>query len=199
MTSGEVIDVLRMQLDDGLLRHTGKTEALRSINEAQRALLRLFYRSGNERALRPLYRVTALLDNGDSVPGVEYPRACRIYNSETDPDATSWSAVHVKHELFLHYAGAGHGVGADFTPSPQALYCWHNNQLFFVKAGADQRAKFWYVKAPETFTESVTLELPAEFHMRIASYAAELLNEADEGELEREGLAATGRLEESRL
>lgn len=185
MTSQEILDFVRMTLDDGTFQLPGLAEALAAVNEAQRLKIHEYHAGGEERALRPLYRESGFLDSGDTLNGVLYPRGCRLYESDAAPDAIALDLSHVNHDAFLHFAGPGHGSGADAERSPSGQYSVYNNQVYFKKTATAQRVKLWYITDPAAFTTTQTLAVPPEFHGEIAIRAAVLLNEIDENEQER--------------
>ena len=184
MTSRECLHMIEMLLDDGLLDMAGDTEVLAAINEAQRAKIRQYYTQGEERALRPLYKTSALLDTGAAVADMLMPRSARVYEADTVPDNQSFSAVYVPYDRYLTFPSPGFGIGTGGLVHT-ARYTVFNNTVVFNKAVSTQRIRLYYIRTPVTFTTTQTLELPEEFHIEVIVLAASMLLDMDVNEFER--------------
>lgn len=183
MTPHETLHIIEMLLDDGMLELAGDTETLATIQEAQLRRIREYYENGDERALRLLYVRTDFIDDNTAIANLMFPRAVRVYDTTTQADIDSRTAVYIPYGKYLNYSSPGFGPGLAHVQTSH--YTIHNGTFFFDKQASTQRAKMWYIRQPATFSLSQALELPAEYHIEVATLAAQMLNDMDADERER--------------
>lgn len=203
MTALETLNHVRMILDEGSNDNFFTTEEIiNTINEAQLDKIEEFISVNDERALRTLYRTSNLLSNGDLVTATDnsavfFPRSCRVYPDLNDLD-NYICPTFIPYSRYKNYRSPN--ISNTYIPK-NALYSiqktyiapTYQTLLFFdtPPVATDTRADLTYVKVPETFSVAgnVPLELPSEYHIAIAAYAAEKLNNIDVGERERGDIA----------
>jgi hypothetical protein len=199
-------------LDDSRDWFPTTDEMVRMINQAQIRKLQEYYIAHDERALRPLYRVTARFSSGalvgDTVGGIVYPcmypRALRVYPTTQTPEAQGMHADYVTEALFQNYVDPAFDPGSTFPRSARytitraydAFYLDSETYCLFSNVtGGSNCAKLWYIVYPLPFTfdklnlTGTTLQVPQEYHPEICMLAAELLNDADVNEIERGDVA----------
>lgn len=202
MTPNDCMIFIRTLLDDSRDWFPTTTEIENAVNQAQIEKIRQYYVANDERALRPLYRETALLSSGDRVVDINgadlfYPRSCKVYVDNQMPDTSAYAAQFKDPSLFFNYVPPLWEVGMEF---PRTAYytitkAWDGvasdwaTYLHF-NGSATTLAKLRYIAYPATFqyyavATQTGLSLPSEYHPEICALAAEILNDMDVGEQER--------------
>ena len=219
MTASENFQMVMMLLDDSRATYAKDTEFNRAINEAQLRKLNEYYISQEERALRPLYRQTAFLDNDAEIIDADdrrllYPRSCRIFKTTGQAEGKALMAEHINEDVYLNYVRSVHRElgGQNFPRSAYytiikdsvAVIGMGNpinrirTKIRFTKGSSGNRAILWYIAYPKTYFWDVlqagsvniqNLELPEEYHIEVCTLAAEIINDMDVGELERGAIA----------
>ncbi len=187
MIGTEIMQLLRTLLDDGREFFPTLPEALSAINEAQNIFLKSCIASNDERALRPLYATSGLVANGTTIANVAAPRACLIYYANTQ-NYTRHFASYSDYDTFLNYIDPNFAVGQAMPET--AIWTFYQDKLFFHPVSGSYRGELWYVGYPSSFTFSVgtqndTFDFPKEYHPKIVSIAAQIINESDVLETER--------------
>lgn len=205
MTASEVVYMVRSYLDDGINWRVGQSELNWAINEAQDKLIEMGYSSQDERMLRPLYTSSFFLQTNTPISGAAsgefmYARGCKIWEDVTAQSGITFgqTAEYVSHPTYLNYVFPDFGSGYIFPR--QAVYTITKDTvagtslayLQFNHAGANARAKLWYIARPPRFNYDKVwrafdqgLSIPEEYHIYVCNLAAELLNSNDVGETER--------------
>lgn len=187
MTGVDIMRMLRGLLDDGREWYPSLAEAINSLNEAQRQFLRLCVQNGNERALRPLHRISNLVADGTTISGVAYPRSCMLYFT-SPKDANRQYAAYTDYDTFLNYRDPNYATGQKMPQS--AKYTFYNNALYFHPNNAAYRGELYYITYPTLFAFAPgnltgTFDFPDEFHAEIVAIGAKIINEMDVLEYQR--------------
>lgn len=207
MTPLETVKMVRMLTDDSRDWYPTLDYVNKAINEAQMLIIRKYYQSQQERALRELYRNTGYISNGsqilssDSPPrGLLYPRACRKKTSITHSDQTSHIIPYIDKDIYLNYLARADTEGAK---QPKFSYYtvvkeYRNGALvdvLYFTNSSGEVADLWFISYPPQFVynnspSDVGLSLSPEYHFEIAALAAEIINDIDVGEMERGNVGA---------
>lgn len=238
MTSLETMDMVRLLLDDSRDWFPTTAFIVQTINDAQLQKINEYYKQGDERALRPLYRQAydaagsvflfdgnLIYDVNGNLDSVLYPRSCKIMSSvnassTNPPYSTMVTANYLENAVYYNYVRntinlpnpilvTGFNNVLQGSNFPRSGYytihtVWNrtNNRQedrinFTASDPVNNVATFWYIAEPTPFAyvdnnpaSSVQLSVPAEYHVEIASLAAEIINRTDVNELERAESAA---------
>jgi hypothetical protein len=165
-------------LDEGLSWYPTKELVMGMINYAQLYFIHKANATGDEKLLRPLYRESTLMLDGNNpfATGIDdvgltgrkflYPRTCRIYENDTLPaQGKNYGQIakFVAYPLYVNYINPNFSTGGTFPR--QALYTVNHrtdnqvletyvyfNSNFINNPGyIDNRAVLWYISKPEDF------------------------------------------------
>lgn len=223
MTSAECVYTVRMLIDDGRDWFPTTTFLIETLNYAQYQIIHQLFQAQDERGLRPLYRETLWLRNGDPITRTSgsntltciYPRGVRIM---ADPTALiipttpisgsmiTGTSKYLDNNNFYNYALPNHDVYSDYPRMSYYTITYSYNsildkQMAFLQFTSPTNtimlyeAKLVYIEEPLPFTytntpaSDTTLSLPSEYHYKVCSDAAEMINTLDVGEIERSLIA----------
>ena len=217
MTPQETIDVVRMLLDDSVNWYVPIREIVRCVNEAQRALIEAYHQTSDERALRPLYVTDYnVSDLGFTSAMIQYPRACRIAEQPIafprDNDYNSLCAEYIHSPLNFNIPLQTTDLAVAMPRNALWTYRYavdpadgrFKSQITFsdgtpIAPKTTKVAIVTYIAVPPAFTytgtpaSDVPLTLPREYHLDVATLAAEYANDIDVGEYERGQIAIAGQ------
>ena len=216
MTSLQTVNMVRLLLDDARDWFWPIAEIIASVNEAQNRILRMAYMAGDERCLRPLYRLgSGLQDNTvvlDPLSGnpLLYPRSCRVYQFNgvaRPPISQTQTATYIEEPTYYNYLTTEMvRINSGTVTFPRAAFytivkAFNTGTgrleatIRFSSPNAQTTADLWFIPELQPFTytdptalNDTPLQLPNEYHMRITTLAAELLNDLDVNERERGNL-----------
>lgn len=201
MTAIETMRFIRMLLDDSRDWFPTTAEVVNLVNEAQIRKIHEYYIKMQERALRPLYRESTGLSDGDQIVSgtrpLMFPRACRVNKSGED-DGYSLHARYMDPARYYNYAPPGSMPSDRF---PRTIYYTITKQYdatdgaletYFHISDTDLEAKLLWVIDPTPFNydentpgNNISLAISEEYHHEVSILAAELANTIDVGERER--------------
>lgn len=196
MTSTDVLNAIRMLLDDNVDYDIPTSHIVAMVNEAQNTVIMDALKEGDERCLKPLYRVTDLIANGDTINNIMVTRACRVYATNAQADKDSAIAQYLNPAVFSN-------LETDFyinnsTKDDRDGYYYtlekngNNGVLKYNATDTDTRAKVVYIKSVTPFTTTVKLEIPTEYYAKVIFRATELLIAQDVNEQQRSVLGDNG-------
>lgn len=196
MTTLETIALVRLYLDDS--KEFYHPDIINAINEAQIKLILDAYNNGDERCLRPLHTMESIATTGNELTGdCLFPRACRLYHGNNDPYTQSFTATYLPYSTYINYNFPEENSTSSYPRTAYYTIQKKVNQAgnyvsTLIYNNADAHAQIWYIMTPVKFNfdprdplNNVPLSVPDEYHTKICSIAADLLNDKDVGELER--------------
>lgn len=210
MTAYEVVQTVRMMLDDSvdwsMKRSLGKLTINDIINKAQMQLIAQGYKSGDERMLRPLYRVIEGLPYGYRLTDVNrylYPRALYInYDANTSTpikQVTGYPfsgtyATYLDYDEYVIYEDFEF-IGPNINTPARAMWTVVDNNTLLFSRGVDRQidADIMFIAKPLDFLHNdsnmrgdINLSIPSEYHLQVCMIAAHIINNSDVNEYQRE-------------
>lgn len=209
MSLTEILNMVRMLMDDSQDWYPTNEYVMHVLNQAQLQMVEKAYQEGQEQLLRPLYETSALLANSTVVAAstgepVLYPRTCRYYANAGDAVTDTWITTYVTSDRYNHYAAPGvtsfpMDLSYTLTPEWDAVLSQYVTKIYFTGSPgpAIPHVRLLFIRKPATVGAWVpptplggggyyqNLEVPAEYHFEACTLTAELLNDIDVGERER--------------
>lgn len=206
MTSKQIVDYIRILLDDTTDWHSTTEELINAVNDAQYMIIEYYYAKHEEIPLRPLHRYSGIINNGDIVMSNDnrylyLPRSCRVFYNPDDY-SNSVFADYITPNEFDAY------IFPSILPNtrmPQQIkytikHSWDNNLSRMVPrvyiSEPNLNCELLFIAEPLKFTydrvthAGQTIEIADEYHVEVAHLAADILMDMDIDEKERETLAS---------
>jgi hypothetical protein len=218
MTVSETLLYIQTLLDDRSFDFFTFRIAAEAVHQAQLMVIQQAIQTNEERCLRPLYStdvpppLSADDFNGTSALPNDYlhARGLDIYALLGDDVTVApiGTARYIRPGEFLSLTSA---PSSSFSSSRVINnYSWTINGGYYIFSRPQRRefARLHYIRKPRIFGSQIfvgigeslrrqPIELPKEYHVKVASIAAELLNDLDTLEQERENLSTEGYLTET--
>lgn len=208
MTVIETLLVLQTLLDDRSLAYFTFKNAVEAINQAQMMRIQQGIAAGEERMLRPLYAISNDYDAPSSCPmplpaNYHHARTLDIYlyDSGAKPFPIG-TARYIRPGEFLSLSNRDTSRYSSSKVITNYSWTIMQQHVYWSRPSGYEKAILTYIRKPAYFSvirndnTRQPLELPAEYHIEVATIAAELLNDIDTLEQEREQLSQEGTIQE---
>jgi len=220
MTAPQAIKMMQMLLDDGRFWFSHQAEVVNSINEAQLMVLKKYISLQDEYILRESYRYAETVYNGDTVVAsvsgeyLFYPKAVRVRTGTETQQEDAQLASYLSPDLYDNfirtnswYPGGRYPRSLYYTIKSEynSVSGLYEPKLYFNSPDATANAFIWFICIPRRFywevsgvnvsqneINDIPLETSDKIHTEICLVAAEILNDRDVEEVQREGRIEAG-------
>jgi len=204
MTAVEIMNLVRLSLDDGRAQYYTKELVIHAVNEAQLLKIHELIVKGQERGLRKIITYSEDMDSGDSLP-VGCLQILSVYSKG--------KALPLRYEVPELYFSHGSGFSQS-KQTRQMRFTVFDGVVKFdgdvnpnVSSSTPLKAVMWYVRKPWPFGKLMTseeaeeyagqimgLEIAEEYHPEVAMLATELLTDINVTDNTRDGLSNMAKI-----